>query len=135
MTNELAVLADRVEGLTEPDRATDAEIARVTRWLPDCINPEAYPGKSYERVPPYWFSDAFGLPTFTASLDAAMTLVPPDCEWQVGWAGNSDAHVGFLPDGPLFDGYAKTAALALTAAALRTRISTPRIEKEIPHDH
>jgi hypothetical protein len=52
------------------------------------------------------------LPMFTASLDAAVTLVPEGCGWMVM---SSAAKVGVWPS------HGATPALALCAAALRAR--------------
>ena len=60
------------------------------------------------------------VPAYTASIDAAMTLIPHQHEWSVNWSGNSLAEVCAFPDGyPIQCGHAATPALALTAAGLR----------------
>ena len=106
--SELLKLADRVEALDGPDREVDLGIERV-------IRPRRY------RLECPTSAD----PEYTASLDAAMTLVPDGCVWNLG--GNSKK--GFARTG-LFGAMIKqgideifaeasTPALALTAAALR----------------
>ena len=75
--------------------------------------------------------NALRIPPLTASLDAAMTLVPEGCGFlltSVSW----EHWAQIVADGELFDGTkikgpsmgsakSATAALALTAAALRAR--------------
>jgi hypothetical protein len=148
MTDELMALADRVEALTEPCRETDKEIvlalypdASVNLYHVDDDEPTVYHAEPLVR-------NKRALPTFTASLDAAMTLVPegwcirlnqtsdgeradntsdeglPD--WTVaiiphaltGYANRKKAWGGWLY------GNAATPALALTAAALRAIAET-----------
>ena len=112
---ELIALAERVEGLTGPCRETDDEIAKA---LGHCV---------------LWFRGFLGSTStarpFTASLDAALGLVPE------GWTYVSleicargtvhdYAHVRLEKligddDEQRWDGDAKTLPLALTAAALR----------------
>ena len=106
MTN-LTELADRVEALEGPCRGVDAEIVAIV--------------KVGMRSP--WF---IAPPSFTGSLDAAMTLVPDgwgrcieqerpsrDCEASL-------SHPGCEPWGQgSINAVGKTLALALCAAALR----------------
>lgn len=103
----LQSLAARCEGAKGADRELD-EAIRV-----------AVGGR---RVPVMgsWVVD-YGAPAYTASLDAAMGLVPEPKSFNMSHAGNSVARVDILPDGPEFSGYAPTPALALCAAALRAR--------------
>jgi hypothetical protein len=101
----LVELAARCEAATGPDRLLDDDIMYATQNI-IVDNPAAY----------------------TASLDAAMTLVPEGC----GWLGTDTAaekwaqivRNGQLDDGsPIIQGMntakGSTIALALTAAALR----------------
>lgn len=137
---QLAGLADSVENLTGPDREVDAEIARAVGWQQRCWS-------GFGIGAPHWWLDgrtgreiiglAEGhehgtLPYFTASLDAAMTLVPEGCYVQLGTdqARHSWAAVT-LPDGIdgdelddalMHHGEAATPALALLTAALRSHI-------------
>ena len=108
----LTELADRVEALAGPCREVDAEIVTIV--------------KAGMRSP--WF---IAPPSFTGSLDAAMTLVPEGFNWQVGTQGTEGeaawASVEALTYNPdTFNGIsiyvdAATPALALCAAALRAR--------------
>lgn len=111
MTNA-NTLADRVEGAEGPSYALDCEIARA-------INPQA----TSQTVPP----------AYSASLDAAMTLVPEGCGVWLHSGSNElgpllpqsqapvMARVFFLSKGIDEDAIAATPALALAAAALRAR--------------
>ncbi len=116
MTDELMALADRVEALTGPCRETDVAVSKaVGRHI--------------------------GIRKYTASLDAAMALVPdghvmslnstsddekrryrgdvPIADWVAMLI--KQEHCGYKIDfrGHCRHGYAATPALALTAAALR----------------
>ena len=101
---DLNTLADRIESLTGPSREVDLE-----------IHNSPFPPSLHYRL-------SANTPAFTASLDAAMALVPEGCARHIEWCeGHIEAAV-FLPDSPnLRHGYAATAALALCAAALRAR--------------
>lgn len=120
--SDLLVLAEWCETATGPDRELDAAIQR------------ALGSGSTE----HWFADFLGnwvtddhAPTYTASLDAAMTLAGSDAGFWLAkgrkWAaGYGDEFA--LGDG----GEAATPALALCAAALRARAaSTPSLNAEI----
>jgi hypothetical protein len=108
---EILDLAKRVEALTGPNFAIEREIFRV-------INPNAT-GLSIPK--PY-----------TASLDAAMQLVPtkPFPELRLGswwwmvevWPEECHAHIAYENGDrgiPEYGGKSRTSPLALTAAALR----------------
>ncbi len=81
-----AELIARLEALTGSDREADEAIARLTGWSPTGGIPAT-------GAPSHWYSTAFGMPAYTASLDAAVALVErvlPEWEWQAG----DDAHFG-----------------------------------------
>jgi hypothetical protein len=102
----LAALADRVERAEGPYFALDTEIAYAID----------HPLEGLAR--PY-----------TASLDAAMTLVGTDAFWRLGNDGEGPDVAAFkatvtFGEGPsltFHDAVAATPALALVAAALRAR--------------
>jgi len=129
----LLELAERCEKAEGPDRKLDAEVARATGW-------KVSPGGTWWQPPGgQW---GFVLRAYTASIDAALTLLPE------GWFGALDPI--FFEDGEstLFDGIcirpqwrdwrpndadawlrrmrarAATPALALCAAALRARAAS-----------
>ena len=115
----LLALADRVEAATGPDREMDAEIAFAVGWRKSRGEWWKPPGGEWGLV----------LPTFTASLDAALSLVPEGWRWSVDFTqrapyqdcGRADLYApgsGYKP-ADVQDVYAATPALALTAAALR----------------
>ncbi|WP_416877991.1 hypothetical protein [Litorimonas sp.] len=117
----LLELADRVEALDGPCREMDAEIFVMEMHLKT--------GRSLESIA--WLNDPLmeGLPEYTASLDASMTLVPE------GFLLNNlfnDGHArGFFnnrkpcgailnpPKGERVFGYGNSIYNAICAAALR----------------
>lgn len=116
---DLLKLAERVEAATGPDRELDAAImcARGASWVTDGMAFYGERGNYTAAVP---------VQPFTASLDAAMTLL------EQGWgyeqrrpsdeAGHSTcrATIWWVPNFPEKQfGKGATPALALTAAALR----------------
>lgn len=106
MKADLEVLADRVKALTGPSFLVEQEIADAVGH-----NPRAR------------------LPNYTASIDAAMTLVPGGLAWVLYSDGPTyvaSAEIGFHPTGgELFVGRwssdGENPAIALTAAALRAQ--------------
>lgn len=70
---ELDALIARVEDATGPDREIDAELARLMNWVPTGVNASLW--NVADPKPEYWYSSAFGLPPYTASIDAALALV------------------------------------------------------------
>lgn len=141
MTTDLSSLIERIEKSEGPDRAADALIGAAIRWLPQ-------DGQAWLRD---WRGD-FGpmprmtgriaafhdngdpavhweAPNFTASLDAAVTLVPEGWYWRAGhgvlwpgWAHLNLKHPDHCDRGDEHSAHAETPALALCAAALRARI-------------
>jgi len=115
----LLSLAARCEAAVGADRGLDAEVGRVVDAAPKRRNiwrRNRYPLQLI-RVAEYW------LP-YTASLDAAESLVPSGWSWHAvkqgrrgtGWASVTDPGQEGLPACK-----AATPALALCAAALRAR--------------
>ena len=90
-------LADKIEALEGPDRETDHAIH-------------------------YALGLSGGSKFYTASLDAAMTLVPEQAVWLVRWAGEENEAGATVGEGEdYYKAIGKTPALALCAAALRAR--------------
>jgi hypothetical protein len=123
--DELIALAERVEALTGPDRQLDRAIHQT---VDNRIDPETM----YETPTGWRDCETARLiaktPAFTASLDAAMSLVPEAWVSVHGWDyPNSANRVIFMDDDGdrQFRGRATTPALALTAAALRARKEGP----------
>jgi len=101
---ELLALADELERAECGSRALDIKIALMA---------EPYP-----RRVGLWLSLELGAPVlcdFTRSVDAALTLLPPEATWQADTSRGPHVHVG------AYEGRAQTVPLALAAAALRAR--------------
>jgi hypothetical protein len=117
---ELIALAERVEAASGPDRELDAAINTALRL-----------GSDWSRGTPE-ASRVWAL-HFTASLDAAMTLVPEPQSFTISHCGNTCARVQIIggdpcSNDPEFDGDAASPALALAAASLRA-LAAARIER------
>jgi len=123
MREELIALAAKVEGLSGPDRELDWQIVTATGKA-DFFRQYAKEPLKYRGL----------VPSYTASLDAAMALVPtkPFPELRIGrwwwmveaWPEECLAHIAYENGNsgvPEYSGKAATAALALTAAALKAR--------------
>jgi len=116
---QLTQLAERVMGLSGPDREVDAAIW-LWRAAPEWDNPLS-PEEQMQ-----WAREA-AKPAFTASLDAAMSLAPEGWEFMM----EGDATPLHYPVetewsyrvelGQHIKGEAATLALAITAAALLAR--------------
>jgi len=110
--DELIALAERVEALTGPDREVAHDVLRACGWTTEgafVFNPNG-------------IRHMAAIPDPTASLDAAMSLVPEGWVSVHGWDyPNRASRAIFMDDDgdQLFRGRAATPALALTAAALR----------------
>lgn len=137
---DLNDLADRVEKLEGPCRETDAEIAlAIGRFY--LAEPRyegagrmyGYVDQDGSRVEPGNGSGASLIPRYTASIDAAMTLVPEGMEASVHWR-KGDSYVGRAMVAVPFSTEAvgricATPAIALTACALRARLMDGEGEK------
>jgi hypothetical protein len=123
---DLLQLAERCEKASGPDRELEWRIAEaigVGEWRQSAVWPPFMPGSKIDK----------SIPTYTASLDAAMTLVPEKAvislahqeRWKKpAWAwGINDGY------GVTHFGNAATPSQALCAAALRARAA-----KEPSHD-
>ncbi|WP_156416620.1 MULTISPECIES: hypothetical protein [unclassified Sphingopyxis] len=116
-------LIERIEAATGPDRELDLDIARLQGVVVLKRNHEDT--ANYETT--HW--------RYTASIDAAMTLVPEGFCWTVAvyWCEGEDkppyfADCADLPamqagdfQVPIHEAWAATPALALVAAALKAR--------------
>lgn len=121
----IASLADMIEKLTGPDREVDAEMALALGVVPEgAFRPCAAVDAGTFATGAYGF---WSCEPYTASVDAAMTLVPTDCVWSAGdWRANGGPPSASVwpPERNRPEGYhgivqAATPALALCAAALR----------------
>lgn len=111
---DLLALAERCEQATGPDRELDARIeAALAEADFDALANDGVHVRDWNA------------PAYTASIDAAMSLVPEGREWRVRWCELPDgtwasiARIG--ENGCGLNTSAATPALALCAAALRAR--------------
>ena len=128
----LLALADRVEGLTGGDREVDFLIAEALsadkdHWLGCRVRQDRWfhmsDWKVEHPIPVRW---EWSQPLYTASLDAAMSLVPDDFNFSVDRIGSEcGAVVNRTPftKTAAISNRCATPALALTAACLRARAS------------
>lgn len=141
MTTDRATLlglADMVEAASRPDRELDAEIARSCGWV--ALDKHQWWSAEHvadcrQRKVSKWKYATQSLPTFTASLDAALSLVPEGAgvEVQRYWTSEHDdavwSAVAIVGMGAVEESRDRpSAALALTAAALRA------LAQEAPSD-
>jgi len=112
---ELMALAERVEQATRADRELDAQIA--CSRLPDISK------LAVLNTPEKWvraaLTEHWNIPPYTASLDAAMTLVPKRASWSLYDIVGKRESVRMWCDGIDVLCAGATPALALTAACLR----------------
>ena len=124
MTREELIAA--LETTTGPDRLSDAAIARSQGW----VERERVYGSGWE-TPTGRFVSWHELPRYTASIDAALTLVPEGWRWSLDWTqrsgyqdcGRADLYApgsGIQPP-DVCDVYAATPAIALCIAALKAQ--------------
>ena len=122
-------LIAKIEAATGPDRVLDGDIwIAINGWqerdgcrIPDGVWHRQDPNDRIAFEAP---------PAFTASIDAALTLVPKGCGWSAHYVRPSDyapfrgIAEAFDESGNwLHDADAATPALALCAAALRARLA------------
>lgn len=136
MTNLIATL----EGLTSPSREVDCEIAWQTGWDADAVN---YCG-TWRRAYPSWRGDEqrieaaaynWGVPTFTASLDAITALVErvlPGWSYEVRKSGFGNGQAALWnptmqprPGLSIRADHASSPAIALCIALLRAKEARP----------
>ena len=118
MTQKTDDLIERLEKASAPDRELDVAIVyalypEIGPYRPHCVGDE-----------PIFYQDPFykqRCPKFTASIDAAMRLVPEGWSWRVGNlpSGKGFADLGTQKSLQCIEG--ATPAIALCIAALRVR--------------
>ena len=128
---EIVRLAERVEQATGPDRELDALVAATT-----IRNLAATSFKTLQGWADIAVREKWSVRRFTASLDAAMTLVPEGWGWMVSQPNAKALASGLLKERTPVMGEvqygcdqryavaAATPALALCAAALRARAAS-----------
>ena len=138
----LREVIERLELATGPDRELDAEIAVSVEpgeivWLQANYTMEQYPAIKRARSHYIGGFAKEGVPSYTSSIDAALTLVPEGCIWNGGTVeGRNSTDPQWRVTGmwakvaPIGSGYfsdasdAPTAPLAICIAALRARLQT-----------
>jgi len=133
----LLALAERCEAATGPDRKLDALMAPLQGLE---VVDEGHPiGRMcYDDM-----GAAHLLPRYTASLDAAMSLIGEDAFWRLGNDGDGPDVAAFKAtvtsgDGPTLafhDAVTATPPLALCAAALRARAALQSSPSKAGSDH
>lgn len=124
----VAELIARMETATGPSRELDEAIALAadpeSKVALHCIGDDC----------PVWYrsnAPKIDLPEFTASIDAALTLVPEGWNWlarspsdnSIRYKSKFFAHIDRLPADQGDElAYAETAAIALCIAALKARL-------------
>lgn len=117
----MADLIARLEAATGADRELDAEIALEAGWIQvGEAGTWALPGEPDIYAP--------SCPRFTASVDAALTLVPEGWLWRLGFNGTEHCFTAHPPMAMLktpewnyVEDKHKIDALAICLAALRAR--------------
>jgi hypothetical protein len=124
----MSTLIERIEAATGPDRIIDELILLAIGWTferaPSLGERATWVDLEGKRTA-HWQGDGWFRPT--ASIDAALTLVPNGHTWCVTSCGEDDRPAAcvtlqdFDEGCPDFTGSADTEALALCAAALKAR--------------
>lgn len=115
-------LSGRIAAAQGPDRALDAEIALATGWALEVYGDHRN-GDIY-----MWFNNCVrhkpGLPHFTSSVDAALTLVPEGCDWMKCLDERGNTVIAICDSGGYELGraiYTGNDAQAIAAAAMKAR--------------
>ncbi len=122
MTNDLIT---RLESADGPSRELDCLIAAAVDWQIECAT--ITPANAIKAFGLDWMVESADLynsifnqlPRYTASIDAALMLVPEGWKWAVTSKNSACCHEQHIA--PLNWSYASTPALALAAAALKAR--------------
>lgn len=133
--NDIEALIERLKAATEPDRQLDVDIATLfgeVTWRQKNYTMEPFPSIAYRTPHPYAGMKE-PVREYTASVDAAMTLVPKEYPyWLVSCRDTPLGKMtgeGVVHNGELFmsgerrawDVFAHTPAIALCIAALKAR--------------
>ena len=121
---ELLKLAERCEQATGPDRELDCVISRALIEVPEgckAVHSDltSQAGVIVDRVGRI-YGTVYYQP-FTASVDAALALVPDGFEWRAQWSELPDRTWAGIAGVQGINTTAATPALALCAAALRAQ--------------
>ena len=128
----LLELAERVEALASPDRAMDAEIFKAIGAPVPFQFANKLIALEFNDVEQAYFARVsddmrvrYSPPSYTASIDAALTLVPKGLVYNLGndtafcWAYIWDDTPDY--DGEPYEGRTSTPPCAIVAACLRAR--------------
>ena len=116
MSNDLIA---RLEAATGASRELDAAIAEAVGYIVryDKADPRGTT-PYYQPVPDYSWRP---VPTYTASIDAALTLVPEGWDYTIYSRGEVSVHRSKSGTRTFYDAEAATPALAICIAALKAR--------------
>lgn len=137
----LPALVDALVFMTAPSRLADGEIFRAVCGRPGDVWRQFGDDDIWHRQDPKDTVAYEPPPYYTASIDAALTLVPDDHGWDINALHGDDPFVTIdEPDTVEFPGhfyqvahsYGKTAALAICAAALKARLDGARAAEPTP---
>lgn len=129
----LLALADRCEAAAGPDREMDASIfaALNPTLFPHKTKPHFFVNSEKLRDTEYQSRNTFAVPRFTASIDAALTLVPEGMRDEIEITtlyqiARVTINMNHGPDGGPFYGsnVCNSISLAICAAALRARAAS-----------
>jgi hypothetical protein len=128
--NALLELAEQCERATESDRELDTAIFAALNpdWFPHKTQKHFFVNSEKLRDTEYQSRNTRTVPRYTASLDAAMTLVPEYHTAAIFSDGSGSVVPAESDEDAFFAAtvYAATPALALCAAALRARKAVPQ---------
>jgi len=127
-------LIERLGKATGPDRTLEFYIAFAVRWRPDGESARSF--AEHEAKHDYataWIAHApfrsrWNIPHYTASIDAALTLVPEGWMWDVASSGcawimrDGDS----VCDSQIVIGGIESPAIAICIAALKARMGMER---------
>ena len=120
-------LADRIEALTGPCREVDAAIMAINfDWRRRALS-KGSPFRDLcwvDKSSGKWKTTARQGYEYTASIDAAMTLVPEGGFAEINTYENPDCFVWPGKGEECFQGTGATPAIALAAAAIRARAAS-----------
>ncbi|BEV44813.1 hypothetical protein [Afipia carboxidovorans] len=130
---DLSDLISRVEKASDGDRELDEAIAltlniyvRERRGKDRQYWFYKVGGNDYERRSTHRYAGSDGLPFYTASLDAVLTLLPEGWWWSAGVCRRENhasvgSEIGTVEGELIFETFGATAPLALLSAILRAR--------------
>ena len=109
-------IIDKLERADGPCREMDKEIAVSSG---EYVTSRHHPGMLAHKDSPNQFGYFF--PAYTASIDAAMTMVPEGWTVTMGWTPEMVSWAHLESTHEIWPGNASTPALALCIASLRAR--------------